>query len=227
MKILYILAIIIGILLLLFLLLSILKLTIYVRYYHKKDNDDLTIEIRLFFGLIKFRKKIPLIKIDDNSPTIVVKDETEMGNSEEPLKEDTKQFGTNDIVNMLSNTKEILKHVVHFHRIIKFFFSKLTIKNIEWSTIVGLGDAAHTGMVSGAIWAGKGSVIGIISSYMKLANMPKINIYPQFQGIASETLFTCMIQFRLGHAMMAGIKLVKYWKGGFPNLKTNEASIQK
>ncbi|KAB7667988.1 DUF2953 domain-containing protein [Bacillus sp. B1-b2] len=227
MNILYIILIIIGSLVLLSLFISILKLTIYVRYYHKKDNDDLTIEVRLFFGLIKIKKKIPLIKIDDDSPTIVVKDETEIGNAEEPIQKDTKQFGAHDLINILSNTKEVLQHVVNLHRIVKYFLSKLTIKNMEWSTIVGLGDAAHTGMVTGAIWAGKGGIIGIISQYMKLANMPKINIYPQFQGVASETLFTCMIQFRIGHAMMAGIKLVKFWKDGFPNLKTNETSIPK
>jgi len=223
----YILAIIFCSLIVLLLLLSILKITILVRYYHKKDNDDLTIEIRLLFGLIKIKKKIPLIKIDDNSPSIVIKEETKMGDSSEPVSEETKQIGAHDIMTMLSNAQKILQHIVNLHRIVKYFCSKLKIKNMEWSTIIGLGDAAHTGMISGAVWAGKGAIIGIISRYMKLMDMPKINIYPHFQGVASETLFTCMIQFRLGHAMMAGIKLVRFWKGGIPKLKTTETSVQK
>ncbi|AYV74161.1 DUF2953 domain-containing protein [Bacillus circulans] len=225
MKVLFILAIIIGAFLLLLLFSFFLKLTIHIRYYHKKDNDDLKIEVRALFGIIRYKKTIPLIKIDEDSPTLVIEEETEITGKKEKI-EDTKQFSGSDLLNFLSNSQELLNHVVHFHRIVRSFLAKLTIKNIEWSSIVGLGDAAHTGMISGAIWSVKGSIIGMISNYMKLHDMPKINIYPQFQGVASETLFSCMIQFRLGHAMMAGIKLVKYWKDGFPNFKTKETSIQ-
>lgn len=224
MKVLFIIAIIIGAFLLLLVLLCFLKLTIHIRYYHKKDNDDLKIEVRALFGLIKYKKTIPLIKIDNDSPTLVMEEETEIKGKKDTTEE-TKQYSPSDLLNFLSNSKELLNHVVQFHRIVRSFLAKLTIRNIEWSSIVGLGDAAHTGMVSGAIWAVKGSIIGIISNYMKLLDMPKINIYPHFQGVASETLFSCMIQFRIGHAMMAGIKLVKYWKDGFPKYKTNETSI--
>ncbi|CAI9393817.1 DUF2953 domain-containing protein [Bacillus sp. T2.9-1] len=224
MKVLSIIGLIIGALFLVLIFLCFLKLTIHIRYYHKKDNDDLKIELRALFGLIKYKKTIPLIKIDEDSPTLVMKEETELQGKQETVEE-TKQFSASDLLIFLSNLKELLNHVVQFHRIVRSFLAKLTIKHIEWSSIVGLGDAAHTGMISGAIWAVKGSIIGIISNYMKLKDMPKINIYPQFQGMASETLFSCMIQFRIGHAMMAGIKLVKYWKDGFPKFKTSEPSI--
>ncbi|MCF2648702.1 DUF2953 domain-containing protein [Niallia circulans] len=224
MKVLSIIGLIIGALFLVLIFLCFLKLTIHIRYYHKKDNDDLKIELRVLFGLIKYKKTIPLIKIDEDSPTLVMKEETELQGKQETVEE-TKQFSASDLLIFLSNSKELLNHVVQFHRIVRSFLAKLTIKHIEWSSIVGLGDAAHTGMISGAIWAVKGSIIGIISNYMKLKDMPKINIYPQFQGMASETLFSCMIQFRIGHAMMAGIKLVKYWKDGFPKFKTSEPSI--
>ena len=224
MKVLSIIGLIIGALFLVLIFLCFLKLTIHIRYYHKKDNDDLKIELRALFGLIKYKKTIPLIKIDENSPTLVMKEKTELQGKQETVEE-TKQFSASDLLIFLSNSKELLNHVVQFHRIVRSFLAKLTIKHIEWSSIVGLGDAAHTGMISGAIWAVKGSIIGIISNYMKLKDMPKINIYPQFQGMASETLFSCMIQFRIGHAMMAGIKLVKYWKDGFPKFKTSEPSI--
>ncbi|GKU81571.1 DUF2953 domain-containing protein [Niallia sp. NCCP-28] len=218
-----------SLLLLLFFLLLVTKSTIHIRYYHKKDSDDLTIEVKLLFGLIRYKKKIPLIKIDDNSPTIVVKEETKINESQEAGTKKTKQFSAEDLVATLENAKEILWHVVGFHRIIRSFLSKVTIKNIEWSSIVGLGDAAHTGAVSGALWAVKGGIIGIISQYMRMQNMPKINIYPQFQRVASETLFTCMFQFRIGHAMFAGIKIIKFWKGGFPQIKSTDTttSVQK
>ncbi|MFT8321674.1 MAG: DUF2953 domain-containing protein [Bacillus sp. (in: firmicutes)] len=226
MNVLIIIGIIFFLLLLLFILICFIKLTVSVQYYHAKDNDDVSIEIKAL-GLIKYKKKIPLIKVDDNSPTLVVKEETEINDSAENKK--TKQFSAEDLLDTFSNTRELLKHVISFHRIMRYFLSKVTIKQIEWYTIVGLGDAAHTGTISGAIWAVKGAIIGLISSYMKMKDLPKINIYPQFQRIQSETLFKCMIQFRIGNAMLAGIKIVKFWKGGFPKFKSNSklTPIQK
>lgn len=229
MRVLFIIGIIALCLLLLLLLLLFMKITVKIRYYHAKDNDDLSIEIRLLFGLIRIKKKFPLIKVDDNSPSLVVKEETKVKVGEDGPQQKgdkkTKQFTAQELLNTLSNTKEMLQHVVGFHRIIRYLLSKFQIKDIEWSSIVGLGDAAHTGAIAGAVWAVKGAIIGIVSNYMKMQNMPHIHIYPQFQRNVSETLFKCMIRFRLGHAMIAGIKLVKYWKGGLPHLKTNnEAS---
>ncbi|MGP7818440.1 DUF2953 domain-containing protein [Niallia sp. 01092] len=218
---------IVGIILFLLILLFLMKLTVNVQYYHAKDNDDLSIEIRVLFGLIKYKKKIPLIKIDNNSPTMVVKEETEINDSEDNKK--IKQFSAEDLLNILSNTKELLQHVTNFNRIMRYFFSKVTVKNIEWHTIVGLGDAAQTGTIAGALWGVKGAIIGILSHHMKMKNIPKITINPQFQLRQSETLFKCMFQFRLGNAIVAGIKIVKFWKGGFPKFKSNDVttSVQK
>lgn len=200
-----------------------MKITIKIRYYHAKDNDDLLIEIKALYGMIRYKKKIPLIKIDDNSPSVVIKEETVPTEASE-VKEKTKQFTPKEILNTLWNIKHFLEHVVNLHRIIRFFLSKVKVKDIEWNTIVGLGDAAHTGTITGAIWAAKGAIMGIVSSYMKMVNMPKMNIYPQFQQLTTETLFKCMIQFRVGHAILAGIKIVKYWRGGIPHFKPTNVS---
>ena len=67
------------ILLFLFILIIFTKLTIFLNYYHHNDNDDLKIEFRVWFGFIRYKKNIPLIKIDDNSPSMVVKGNTKMG----------------------------------------------------------------------------------------------------------------------------------------------------
>jgi hypothetical protein len=34
-----------------------------------------------------------------------------------------------------------------------------------------------------------------------------------------------MIQFRIGQAMLAGLKLIKFWKGGRPDFKTKPLSV--
>jgi len=218
--------ILIGCLLLLVLLVAIImtRLKVSIHYFHAQDDDSLKIEFKAWYGLIKYKLNVPLIKVDDNSPTIVVKDEVQIGEDEKNKKKKTMQLSAEDIVNSFKDIKVLLEHVVSFHRIIRHFLLKVQVKQLEWHTFIGVGDAALTGMLTGAIWTIKGSIIGIISQYLRLLENPNMSVSPQFQMAVSQTSFKCMLQFRIGHAMVAGIKLVKFWKGGRPHFKSKPLS---
>ncbi|MEH7304432.1 DUF2953 domain-containing protein [Neobacillus drentensis] len=211
---------VLSILLLLFILILFTKLTILINYYHHNDNDDLKIVFKIWFGLIKYKINVPLIKVDENSPSVVIKSNKQMGEStEKSSTEDVNQITTEDVENNFSNAKKLLNHVFGLHRIVRKFLRKVSIKSLEWDTLIGVGDAAHTGMITGAIWALKGSLIGLVSHYLKLFVMPKITVTPHFQAAVMQTRLTCIIQFRIGHAILAGLKLFKFWKGGLPHFK--------
>jgi hypothetical protein len=215
------------VLLLLLLLLTLIifsKLTILVNYFHHNDNDDLKIEFKLWFGLIKYKINAPLIKIDDNSPSVIVKSNSQMGSSstkEKNTEHNVTQVGKKDILTSLKKTKELLEQIVHLQVIARKFLKKITVKQIEWHSMIGVGDAAHTGTMTGALWALKGGMIGIVSHYFILKEMPNITVTPHFQLAIIQTRFSCIFQFRIGHAILAGFKLMKFWKGGHSHFKTN------
>ncbi|CAH2716064.1 hypothetical protein BACCIP111895_03248 [Neobacillus rhizosphaerae] len=209
-----------SILLLFFIIIILTKLTILVNYYHYNDNDDLKVEFRVWAGLIKYTINVPLIKIDDDSPSIVVKSHTNMGDAASgDSKQKVNQFTKKDVITNLNNTTELLKRVFNLHVIIRKFFQKVTIKKLEWQTLIGVGDAAYTGMATGAFWAIKGSIVGLLSHYLNLKVMPEISITPHFQAAVIQTQLKCIFQFRIGHAILAGLKLIKFWKRGSPLFK--------
>lgn len=209
----------------LILIILITKVKIFLDYFHGNDNDHLKITIKAWGGLIKYKVEIPVIKVDDNSPTIVAEQKISTGPDENMKQDKTTQVGKTDLLNSLNDFKQLLTHVAGLHKIIRDFLSKITLRKIEWHTLVGVGDAAATGVIMGAFWAVKGGVIGLLSHYMKLKDMPVMSITPSFQHAVSITSFKCMIQVRVGHAILAGIKLVKYWKGGWPDFKTKPLSV--
>lgn len=212
---------------LLFLLILIIctKISIFLTYYHHQDNDDLKIEFKIWFGLIKYKINVPLIKVDENSPSIVIKQNTQQSKEVGgPAENETKQFSVHDLLNTMRDAKEILEHVFKLHSIVRKFLKKVTIKKLEWNSLIGLGDAAHTGMIVGAFWAIKGSFIGLLSHYMKLKENPKISIVPHFQQTISQMHIKCIFQFRIGNAILAGIKLIKFWRGGLPKFRTKPLS---
>lgn len=213
------------IIIILFILLIIFsKLTIRLNYFHHNDNDELKIQFRIWFGLIRYTMNVPLIKIDDNSPSIVIKGNTQMGDTNEnepPTKEG--QITKDSIASQLTNAKEILQHVVNMNVIVSKFIKRIVVKNFEWHSLVGVGDAAHTGVITGALWTLKGSVVGMLSNFLRLKEMPILSVTPHFQMAIIQTHITCIFQFRIGYAILAGLKLIKFWKGGRPNLKMDTA----
>lgn len=214
-------------LILLFALLLIViftKIKVYINYQHHNDDDHLIIQFKAWFGLIKYKLEFPLIKIDDNSPTIVVKQDKSNSKQDSPKQKSTKQYSLEDLLNSIRDVKELLKSVVLLQTIVQKFLKKVAVRKFEWHTVVGLGDAASTGMISGAIWAVKGGVVGIVSNFLKLQAVPVMSVTPQFQHAISQVAVSCMIQFRIGHAILAGIKILKYWKGGKPRFRSKPLS---
>lgn len=209
---------------LLVIIILITKVKIFLDYFHGNDNDHLKVTFKAWGGLLKFKVEIPVIKVDDNSPTLIAEQKVQSGPDENKSGENTSQVDKNDFLNSLEDFKQLLAHIAGFHKIVRDFLAKITIRNIEWHTMVGVGDAAATGVITGAFWAVKGGIIGVISHYMKLKEMPVMSITPSFQYAVSITSFKCMFQVRVGHAILAGIKMVKYWKGGWPEFKTKPLS---
>lgn len=204
----WILWIVVGLLVFLFLL-PFVKIKVDVNYFHNQDDDELKVKISTLFGLAKYTINVPVLKIDEDSASIIVKEEEHSAVSN---KERTKKLTPEIIIKDLRKVKDFLRHVVGFHKIVKNFFKHIAIQSFSWKSWVGAGDAALTGAVVGAVWGIKGSTVGIISNYMKLKKNPIIEVHPNFQRLASHTELSCMFSFRLGHAIVAAIQIIKHWK---------------
>ncbi|MFC4321089.1 DUF2953 domain-containing protein [Litchfieldia salsa] len=206
-------------------LIIISKLTVLIQINHSPKSQDVRIKLSTWLGLIRYTIHIPLMKLDDDSASVVVKHEEKSNLKKENAKNKSEKFSPDEIIRAIKDSEKIIEHVANLHRIIKKFFKKVTISKLEWHSVFGIGDAAHTGIFVGLGWSVKGCLLGVISQYMRLKGQPHITITPLFQQLNSETKFECMFHFRVGNAMLAGIRLVKYWKGGLPKFKTKPLSM--
>ncbi|RDI44278.1 DUF2953 domain-containing protein [Falsibacillus pallidus] len=221
----YIAAIIIGIIILLFLLLWFTSLSIYLNLYHGQDNDHFQIQFKIWFGLIRYKVDIPMVQIDKDQPDIVLKQEVKKGKKEKVKKASKKRIRPSDILNSFQDTAELIRHVYGTHVIVNKFLAKIKVRNLQWHTLIGLKDAAATGMLAGAAWTLKSTIITFISTHCRLMDPPVIEVIPSFNRPISQISFKCMFRFRIGHAIFAGLKLIKYWNGGKPQFKTKPLSI--
>ncbi|KUP06679.1 hypothetical protein Q73_11030 [Bacillus coahuilensis m2-6] len=219
--------IILCVLLALILIILLTKLTIRLSFYHGNDNDELTIKFKAWGGLFRYKIEVPLIQIDEESASVILEEKVKKpkAGKEETTKDEKKKITPKEFLNSLSDAKELLIHVYGLHRIIRSFLKKVTVKDLLWNTKMGTGDAASTGMVTGGIWTVKSSIVSWISRSMRLQDMPLIHVEPCFQQKMVITEFRCMIQFRIGNAILAGAKLLKYWRGGKAKFKTKPLSM--
>jgi hypothetical protein len=199
-------------------MLAMMRLSVTIYFQHAQDDDEWKITFRTLFGIVRYTVHIPLVKVETTSPGIVIVHEKSMNTANSKGKRS--KYTPKEIMNIFRKAREFTERVVHLNDIMKNFFRHVSITKFEWQTKIGTGDAAATGMMVGLGWSLKYSVLAVCSKYMKLKTAPMITIIPSFYQAVSETKFICMIHFRIGHAMLAGIRVIKYWRGSLSEIKT-------
>lgn len=203
-----VLIIVLTAIILLLLLISLLQLEVKVNYYHNGDDDELYVRVRTLY-IITYTFKAPLIKIDPSERAIIVEEDQELGGI---TSEKKAKITIETILRDIREAADFLKHVAGFHKIVRYLLKRMKVSNLEWKSHLGISDAAWTGVLAGMAWTVKGGVVGVIRNYMQVLEKPIVEIVPNFQATVSHTNFKCMIRFRLGHAIIAALLIVRHWK---------------
>lgn len=80
-----------------------------------------------------------------------------------------------------------------------------------WKTSFGLVNPAHTGLVTGGLWAFKSSVIGFLQEYLEFKTLPCVQVKPNFnrkQPVRIE--LKGIFEFKLVNIIHIGIKIIWY-----------------
>ncbi|KAA6448607.1 DUF2953 domain-containing protein [Bacillus swezeyi] len=188
----------------------IMKIRIAVEYIHADDDDRLTVKIRTAFGLVRIKKEIPLVKVNQEDMTIDVKEQTNTA-----LKKDKKRrkVGFREVLNNLGQMKKLAEQVINLQPIIRKFLKRIHVIKLEWTSVLGFPDAALTGIITGGAWSLKAGTIAVLDQFFSLDNRPEYEVIPVFNSPASKTHLTCIFHFRVGHAITAAFSIVIHWKG--------------
>lgn len=195
-------------LMLLLLLFSNVKIGL---FYKREDNNDrIKIEIGLLNGLIPIRLKIPGLKATEHG---VEFNEKVQGYGKN-LNKEKRNISIKDLKIYHEKIQELLERIVGLQKIMKQFMAKIKIVKFSWWSRIGTGDAAETGVLSGIVWGIKGGIVMLLSHFMSLRSKPAIQIEPSFIQACLYTEFECIVQFRIGNAILAGIRMFIHLRKG-------------
>ncbi|WP_158591804.1 DUF2953 domain-containing protein [Oceanobacillus halophilus] len=174
-------------LILLFIFTLFLKIYVTVNYSFKDYEQQLNVSISVY----KFKIVNREIQLDELEERSFVQDF---------------DFGS------LSNEDSIVTTIRKVTRALNAILNKTKLHKLNWSSLIGTGEASSTGVVSGALWALKGTLIGIFAEKLILECKPKVEVNPRYQQEYVQTNLDCMVSIRIGKAIQALIKVRKTFK---------------
>ncbi|MBB6448153.1 hypothetical protein HNR44_000102 [Geomicrobium halophilum] len=224
--------VVIGLIIIVILLMLLfIRVTVHLSYIHQDQDDEGSLTVSIFGGLIKKKWTVPTIKIDDDSFSVdyEVYSSSVVRHKEETNKKQEKKGTPHDAENQKDKAQSALTHVVGLTKIIHRFLKKIHVREFQWETALGTGDAASTGTVSGLVWSGKSAVFALIATLMKVKHLPHLQVTPVFQASFFRTSLSCIVSFSLGNAIRALIQVLMHTRktGNRPvknNLKDRNVS---
>ncbi|EIT85464.1 hypothetical protein A374_09513 [Fictibacillus macauensis ZFHKF-1] len=204
----FIFAIVVGCVVLLLCVLYFSSIHLSFVYAHKKDDDFLRVKLVLWKWL-HYTYTLPVVKVKPTEQKIEVKKKTKSNAGTSAKEED---ITPRSIKRSLRDFKKFLFHVQGFYKIFRRFLQKVNVSDVEWQSRFGLGDACHTATAVGVLWSVKSNSLGVLSRFVQLKNVKNVMITPVYQGMYTETRISCMVSFKIGHAMTVMFQILKHWR---------------
>jgi len=193
-------------LLVLFLILSLLKVKTVIEYLRNGYDDHFVVSFFTLKGLIKYKFEVPLINLENTG--IKFQKVNKIGKKEKNVKKEKKQLGFFDIYMTFIKGKEFYdEHKVIICKIREYLKSRLNLKQFNLNIEVGTGDSYYTGIISGILWA----FCGILVSYLvnNFRTFKKVvNIKADFDQEKLNVDLYCIFSIRIVHIIIVALMLM-------------------
>lgn len=207
--ILKIISIVLIILSCLLLLIALSKVTVTINLELANDINQLSVNISSLYGLLH--------KTWNYSLTNIVADQADyLHNYSEPAaKKLTDNETEMNLLARISQYKQALAKALHYvdlYKVATYFLKKVKVNEFRWLTIIGTGKANTTAIIVGQLWSLKAMFLGLVGNFCHVKHNPHFNIVPNFYGRQFQVSFKCIVQLKIGHAILTALKLLKEWQ---------------
>ncbi|WP_408954589.1 DUF2953 domain-containing protein [Natroniella sp. ANB-PHB2] len=181
-----------------------IKIEINFDRYQDKDNLDLKLSIlfisyklNLSYMEIKNLLSLPTLEVEGDLNSIFI-DRVDV----------TEQLDKTE----LEKLHNLLKRSYQLNKQVKtFLILTHNCQSFLWRTSFGLSNPAHTGLVTGGLWAFKSSIIGLLQEYLEFKSLPCVQVEPNFnQQQPVRIKLKGIFEFKLGNIIHVGIKIIWY-----------------
>jgi hypothetical protein len=177
---------------------------IQIVYKREAENDRLEIEVSAYKRLLRYRFTVNLLQIQSLSKGVKVSQKPDVGQA-------SKWITPHTVYRWQQKFTRLLRNVHDLRQILRKVLKSVHGEVLEWRTHIGLGEASATGAVVGAVWTVKSAIVALLAQYISLYARPKLDVWPDFQREMLEIHFLCILRLRVGHAIIAVIRIAMHY----------------
>lgn len=194
--------------------LMFLRVRFDVAYYRKGKDDHLKVEMAALGGLVRYKTEVPIIDLDQYFLKPFLKFETDIAGVVSHPVDESGMIVKVPVLQILRRLpiylKNGIKYFNHYQTALRRFCKSIRCHRLSWTTIVGLGDPAYTGIVTGTVWGIKGYVYRVFRSNIgSMLRPPEFSVVPCFDDTCFKLDFNCIFDMRIGHIIIAGLQIIK------------------
>jgi hypothetical protein len=104
-------------------------------------------------------------------------------------------------------------------RPLRYLGKRVECPSLRVAAEIGGSDAMQSALLTGACWAGVANLVGLIGRTVSLTDHPAIQVKPNYQVPVWRLDLQCILRLRLGHAILAGVWLLRRALGD-PEIRT-------
>ncbi|MBD2846809.1 DUF2953 domain-containing protein [Paenibacillus sp. IB182496] len=205
-----------GLFLALLLLLAVSEIECRSMLRRRGENDHVALRIRALYGAVKVHREIPIVRLDGANIAYKSEQSSNLPLGSAPPTEEGR-VGPEKVMSKLEQARLLMRHTDRFTVWLLRTLRYIRITEWRWISAVGAGDAAWTAVATGMASAAQGALLGLLSHVMRLTGQPQMQVRPVFNDTIFSTEWHCTVKVRLGHVLLAGLRLllrIRRVKGG-------------
>lgn len=163
-------------------------------------------------GIWGLSVEVPFIKIMQESIWPVIHMITEMesgGGFHLAKKKESIKIDLNFVKKIIKIWPSLVRKIGIIKRIGFWLLSRTRVKELKWTTEIGAGEAAKTGMLVGTVWSFNSFIYGMLqNSVRSITSKPQISVVPNFRQPVMAFDVDCIFELAWGHIITAGFKMM-------------------
>ncbi len=212
-----------AIICLLFLIVFFTTIHIDIQYQRIDENDRLVFTFTAWHNLLTYIYEVPKLNVSVNQAGPELNVHVKDGNDKTGTK---KSLDYPEAKRWYEKYLDFLARIHDVKPILQKMFKHIYCGKIEWHTQIGTGDAAETGALTGLVWGVKNMLLSVCTHYVTLRSIPRISVQPMWNNKCIQTEMNCIVHFRIGHAIVAGTRiLLKLRKGRVRKWRTTPSRV--
>lgn len=173
-----------------------------LRYRHIGRDDDLSLQVKALFGLVRFTYRTPVIRLNGGAPYLVSASGAGQGGQTKDVMLDLHKIRAS-----LKRFRKIKAGTRGWKQWQRKTMRKLRCTRLSWYTRMGTRDAALTAVSVGTLWACKSIVVGWIANRIRMDVLPDLEVMPSFRQPTFQTELSVDGKMRLGWGLLAALEL--------------------